>query len=262
MRYNVHAGHNPDGKVACGAVGLIKESTEARKVKDEVIRLLKQEGHTVFDTTVDNGTNANDVLVKIVKKCNTNKVDLDISIHFNSGAKDLTGNGTTTGVEVFGYDTKQKSIGERICSNISKLGYKNRGFKVNSNLYVLRNTYSQALLIECCFVDDKDDVNKYNYKTMAKAIVEGILNKTITEVKTDEVDTKKYAVLINSYSDIVKARSVSHMIKQDDNLFNEVVSYNGKYAIKIYPLSPRSKAEGIQKLVKDKYNAHSDIIEI
>ena len=27
MKINVHAGHNPDGKIACGAVGLIKEST-------------------------------------------------------------------------------------------------------------------------------------------------------------------------------------------------------------------------------------------
>ena len=42
MKINVHAGHNPDGKVACGAIGLIKESTEARKVKKEVIRLLRK----------------------------------------------------------------------------------------------------------------------------------------------------------------------------------------------------------------------------
>ena len=44
MIINVHAGHNPDGKIACGAVGLIKESTEARKVKKEVIRLLRKKG--------------------------------------------------------------------------------------------------------------------------------------------------------------------------------------------------------------------------
>ena len=75
MIINVHAGHNPDGKVACGAVGVIKESTEARKVKDEVIRLLKAAGHTVYDCTVNDGTSANDVLVKIVKKCNTHKAD-------------------------------------------------------------------------------------------------------------------------------------------------------------------------------------------
>ena len=24
MRFTVHAGHNPDGKTACGAIGLIK----------------------------------------------------------------------------------------------------------------------------------------------------------------------------------------------------------------------------------------------
>lgn len=42
MKINVHAGHNPDGKIACGAVGLIQESTEARKVKKEVIKLLRK----------------------------------------------------------------------------------------------------------------------------------------------------------------------------------------------------------------------------
>ena len=38
MKINVHAGHNPDGKIGCGAIGLLKESTEARNVKNEVIR--------------------------------------------------------------------------------------------------------------------------------------------------------------------------------------------------------------------------------
>ena len=47
MKFNVHAGHNPDGKIACGACGLIKESTEARKVKKEVVKLLRAKGHTV-----------------------------------------------------------------------------------------------------------------------------------------------------------------------------------------------------------------------
>lgn len=38
MRFTIHAGHNPDGKTACGAIGLIKESTENRRVKDEVMK--------------------------------------------------------------------------------------------------------------------------------------------------------------------------------------------------------------------------------
>lgn len=73
MIINVHAGHNPDGKAGCGAVGIIRESTENRNVKNEVIRQLKALGHTVYDCTVDDGaahgnvTAASDVLTKIVK---------------------------------------------------------------------------------------------------------------------------------------------------------------------------------------------------
>ena len=99
-KYNVHAGHNPDGKIACGSVGIIKESTEARKVVKYLIEYLEEEGNTVYDCTCNNGTSQGDVLVKIVNKCNKHTVKLDVSIHFNSGAGDKKGNGKTTGVEV------------------------------------------------------------------------------------------------------------------------------------------------------------------
>ena len=177
MKINVSAGHNPDGKVACGAVGLIKESTEARKVSNEVIRLLKAKGHTVYNCTCNNGTNQSNVLTKIVSKCNQHKVDLDISIHFNAGASDKKGNGKTTGTEVLVYseNSKAKPYAERTAKAIAKIGFKNRGVKIRDNLYFLHRTNSPAMLIECCFVDDKDDVKLYDYKKMAEAIVKGIL---------------------------------------------------------------------------------------
>ena len=177
MKINVHAGHNPDGKVACGACGLIKESTEARKVAKEVIRILREKGHTVYNCTVDNGASQSDVLKKIVTKCNLHKVDLDVSIHFNARASDKKGNGKTTGTEVLVYSAKSKAkpYAEKVAKSISELGFKNRGVKVRDNLYFLHRTNSPAMLIECCFVDDKDDVKLYNYKKMAEAIVKGIL---------------------------------------------------------------------------------------
>lgn len=49
MKINMHAGHNPDGKVACGATGFLKESTEARNVKNAAIKSLKAAGHTAYD---------------------------------------------------------------------------------------------------------------------------------------------------------------------------------------------------------------------
>jgi N-acetylmuramoyl-L-alanine amidase len=177
MRINIHAGHNPDGKIACGAVGLIKESTEARKVAKELIALLKKGGHTVYDCTCDNGTSQSDVLKKIVVKCNAHTVDLDISIHFNAGASDKKGNGKTTGCEVCIQSAKSKAKAQAtaITKQIEKLGFKNRGVKVRDNLYFLNRTKAPALLVECCFVDDKDDIKLYDYKTMAKAIYKGIV---------------------------------------------------------------------------------------
>lgn len=191
MRINVHAGHNPVGKVACGAAGIIHESTEARRVKDEVIRQLKALGHTVYDCTCNNGTGQADVLTKIVTACNAHPVDLDVSIHFNSGAGDTTGNGKTTGIEAYIYSasSKAKDAAEKVCASISTLGFKNRGVKINTNLYVLRKTKAPAMLIECCFVDDKDDVQMYDGQRMASAIVYGITGQTYTdksEADTDE----------------------------------------------------------------------------
>lgn len=192
MRFTIHAGHNPDGKKACGAVGLIKESTENRKVKDEVMRLLKLKGHTVYDCTIDNGISASDIVNKQVQKMNSySNIDLHISIHFNSGANDKVGNGKSTGTEVLVYNTvgSKYEIAKRICSKIEKLGYKNRGVKTRQNLGVLKSSKGQTVLVECCFVDDKDDIELYNYKTMAKAIAEGVLNEVIVENTTTSDNT-------------------------------------------------------------------------
>ena len=195
MIINIHAGHNPDNKIACGAIGLIKESTENRKVKNKVISYLRKQGHTVYDCTCDNGSSSNDVLVKIVKKCNAHKVNLDVSINFNSGAKDKKGNGKSTGTEVLIYSnsSKAKKKAKSIVNEISKLGFKNRGVKVRSDLYVLRKTNAPALLIECCFVDDKDDVKIYDCDEMARAIVKGITGKSVTSnsEKKKESHTEK-----------------------------------------------------------------------
>ena len=176
MKINVHAGHNPANKIACGAIGILNESRENRIVKDKVISMLVSQGHTVYDCTVDNGTSQNDVLNKIVAKCNTHPVDLDISIHFNSGANDKKGNHVTTGTEVFVYSStsEAKLYAQNIAAAISALGFKNRGVKYSTALYVLKKTKSPALLIECCFVDDKDDTMLYNSDKMAAAIVKGI----------------------------------------------------------------------------------------
>lgn len=188
MRINVHAGHNPDGMPACGAVGLIKEATEARAVKDRVIAKLASMGHIVRDCTCNNGTDQNDVLKKIVSACNAQDADLDISIHFNSDAEAeiQDPDGVTTGTEVLVYSQSSASVpyAQRVVDSISALGLRNRGIKERPGLYVLRHTKAPAMLIECCFVDDPEDVALYNADRMADAIVAGIVGQA-TETTAD-----------------------------------------------------------------------------
>ena len=169
--YNVHAGHNWH---VTGARGYLDETKEDRIVKDEVIRLLRREGHTAYDCTDEDGRTQSDNLRNIVKKCNAHSVDLDVSIHLNSGGG--------TGVEVWNYDRRTKDVSDRICSAISeKLGIRNRGSKFTQNLYVLNNTSSKAVLIECCFVDSETDYDAWSGSQCAKAIVEGILGESISD---------------------------------------------------------------------------------
>lgn len=173
MIINVHGGHS----LKCrGASGLLDEVNEDRKVKNKVIELLRANGHTVYDCTDDNGKDQNSNLKAIVNKCNDHKVDLDISIHLNAGG------GTGTEVYVYSDNSKAKDEAERIAKNISNtLGIRNRGVKTSTKLYVLRKTNSPALLVECCFVDNAIDKVKWNADQCAKAIVEGILNKSVNE---------------------------------------------------------------------------------
>ncbi len=185
MRINVHAGHNPDGMTACGAIGLIRESTEARAVKDRVIAQLVSMGHTVRDCTCNNGTSQNDILQKIVSACNAQEADLDISIHFNAGAQSEA-DGHTTGTEVYVYSTSSTAAtyAQQVIDSIAALGFRNRGVKERTSLYVLRHTKAPAMLIECCFVDDPEDVALYNADRMAAAIVAGITGQA-TETTAD-----------------------------------------------------------------------------
>ena len=186
MIFNIHAGHNPDGKTACGAVGIVKESTEVRAIAAKVIEKLRAAGHTVYDCTVNDGTSQNDVLSKIVTKCNTHTVDLDISIHLNSGRNDYVGDGSIGGTEVFCYSTTSsaKPYAQKVAREISALGFRLRDdsipddIKTSSSLYVLKHTKAPAMLIEPFFVDDKDDIDLYQKvggaEGIANAIVKGL----------------------------------------------------------------------------------------
>lgn len=203
MKIGIDMGHTLSGE-GTGSQGCgYKEQNLTRELGKIVIEMLKKEGHTVYDCTVDKSSNNAQQLIDRVNKANKQPLDLFVSIHFNACVNDVKGDGRTTGTEVLlhSMSSKAKPYAERIVKKIANVGLKNRGVKTH-NAYVLKHTKAPALLIETCFIDDRDDMNVYlkSPRKVAKAIVEGILDKTITDV-TETPKTGFYRVLVGSYRD-------------------------------------------------------------
>lgn len=197
--YNVHAGHNFH---VPGASGIFSETVEDRKVKDLVISKLRALGHTVYDCTDNNGITQSQNLTNIVRNCNAHNVDLDISIHFNAS----DGNGHGTEVYLYG-NGRHREAGERIVNEISKLGFRNRGIKDGSRLYVVTNTNALALLIECCFCDNAEDAKLYNAESMANAIVRGITGQTAQSTQPTKTPTNgKHEIVVECTADVLNRR--------------------------------------------------------
>lgn len=189
-KITLHAGHNKNGKIACGASDYLDESMECRWLKRKIAPILRKSGIKVKDTTVNNGTSQGNVLARIVNACNSElEVDLNVSLHMNA-FKHSKKDGKTKGVEVHirpepnddeNYTLTKKTlkykVAKRVCKEIEKLGFTNRGVKFNSSLYFLNQTKKPAILIESCFVDDADDYALYTKKK--KEVAQAIANAII-----------------------------------------------------------------------------------
>lgn len=162
MRIVINAGHTKMN-VGTGANGYLNESKETRRIAYHLMELLASSGHEVIPAVFDKSSNN---LAEAVNLANNKNADLFISIHLNAGG----GNG----VEAYTWKGEKLPLATKICGNIANLGFKNRGVKDGSHLYVIKKTKCTAILIECCFVDSQEDYRKYDYEEIANAIKKGI----------------------------------------------------------------------------------------
>lgn len=169
MKFAIDFGHNcyPD----TGASGVMQEDVGTREIGTKVVNQLSAKGHQAFCVT-PLGQRFNSVIGSLGYRCqksNQAGADVYISIHMNAGG----GRGT----EVYAMSAAGRQLAQRVLDSIVQLGFFNRGVKDGSNLYVLRNTSAVAILVETCFCDSAEDVNRLNYDAMATAIVNGLLGQ-------------------------------------------------------------------------------------
>ena len=164
-----------------GAVGIITEESVINSVGTLVIQGLRNLGHQVLEVRPSGqGMSVSQSLSYRTTSSNNFGAELYVSIHANAGGG--------VGTEIFTYQASKMSQAVNVLNNIVNLGFRNRGIKDGSNLYVIRNTIAPAMLIEICFVDTQSDVDLYNkvgYTAIANAIIKGINNNTTVEVPSN-----------------------------------------------------------------------------
>lgn len=120
-----------------------------------------------------------DSLAEEIKECNAYKPDYAVEIHNNAGGGD--------GVEIYRHykGGKGKTLASNIIKEITAIGQNSRGLKVKKNSQGkdyfgwIRETVAPACLVECAFLDNKNDVKIIDtaaeQKTMGIAVAKGIL---------------------------------------------------------------------------------------
>ena len=183
MRIGIRKAHT---KKSYGAVGYLDEWKESRELFPKVVELLKQY-HTIIDCTPPEELGWGEWNTG-VKTANSSNLDLFFSLHFNSGS------GDPRGVEVCVHPTgiTAASYGAKICENIAKLGFRNRGVKNRSDLAETCNIKCPSMIIETCFVQESDGklYKQVGVDKIARAIANAIDSRIpleVEEIKKEEV---------------------------------------------------------------------------
>ena len=172
MKVILNAGHTKSG-AGSGAVGYLNESEETRKIVSLIRYYMRGKGHEVILANVDKAESQAAYLYSVARKANEEiDADLFVSVHLNAGG----GNGC----ECYTWKGNESAAAVGICEELSALGFRNRGVKDGSHIYVISKTKMPAVLVEAFFLDNMENVKNYKRlgSKVAQAITRGILKQT------------------------------------------------------------------------------------
>lgn len=154
MKLFISAGHQPNS----GANGFISEGVEAKWLREKITAEIKEKAPNI---TVGNDDDSDTLQMTIQRMRNFNP-DVSLDIHFNAFQ-----NPTANGSEIYISDEKSRELATEILDAVCKvLETKNRGVKMetssqHSRLGMLHGANGRLMLLEVCFVTNKDDAERY-----------------------------------------------------------------------------------------------------
>lgn len=207
MKLSIHAGHCPEGGLGCGAVGILNESAIARGIVAAMKKLLEERKLPYIDCTVEENMAQHQCLDKLVLSMNADICDYNVSVHLNS-FPDSKANGSECIIYSLG-NSEVFNVAERICTNLSKLGFTNRGVKEDKTLAVLRRTKAKSIVVECFFCTSPADCRiytAYGAEKVALAILGGLMPEEFFPWENKESDTPKYDIrqLVDEFDGLYK----------------------------------------------------------
>jgi N-acetylmuramoyl-L-alanine amidase len=188
MKIYINRGHSNTDP---GAVGYETERELVVKVGDYMEAYLKAN----YKCYVKGNPGTMGSLTAISNEANKWGADLVVSIHFNAGKG--------TGFEALVYSEKNKALGEMFEKYVKAIGQNSRGVKYRPDLGILRLTNMPAVLVECAFVDNWEDIKDWNdnaeLKKMGEALAKAAADYLNLERKSKSlVDCKDFKVEVVS----------------------------------------------------------------
>jgi hypothetical protein len=160
-----------------GAADILDEVNEARRIVDEVGKILKASAVRFITFHDDVSTTQNENLNRIVNWHNAQSRDLDVSVHLNAYQHTTKPMGTEC------LYVTQQSLAATVAGAMASSGhFINRGAKKRTDLFFLNSTNKPAILLEVCFVDSQADADLYgqHFAAICLAIAEAITGLVLT----------------------------------------------------------------------------------
>lgn len=164
MKLYITAGHEVHDGKGTGAHGFGDEAVEARRLAAAVITKLKK--LDIPCETDNDSWSLREVINWLIGKTDKNSVCIDI--HFNAAGPQITG----TEIIIPDISTKKEEwwAKELVLTLARTLEIRNRGVKKEKDTFrkkigILRQPKSATnLLLEICFITNREDMDKYNKK--------------------------------------------------------------------------------------------------